>query len=64
MLSISGGDDEAWTTTTRNPMLLFLFLGLLLFRAAAFDPALQQGPWEPGLLWGCACCFMHFRVSP
>ena len=39
-LPISGGDvcqRESWTATTRNPLLLFLFLGLFLLRAA--EPA-------------------------
>ncbi|MFZ1509722.1 MAG: hypothetical protein WAV74_23350, partial [Anaerolineae bacterium] len=35
---IAGGDvtqsGESWTTTTRTPLLSFLFLGLLSLRAA------------------------------
>ena len=48
---IAGGDlwrwREAWTTTTRNPLLLFLFLGLLSSRAAAVASALHSGANPP-----------------
>lgn len=41
--SQTGPQPEAWTTTTRNPLLLFLFLGLFLLRAEATSLTLQPG---------------------
>ena len=44
-------------------MLLFLFLGLFLFRAAAFDPALQQGPWARVAVGMCLLFHALSRVT-